>query len=54
MLVGTHQKIASAEALEIDITHKRLELVGNFKYLGLLLDQILEGLIKLVVRYHLG
>ena len=24
LLVGTHQKIASAGALEIDITHKRL------------------------------
>ena len=42
MLVGSHQKITSAGALEIDITHKRLELVENFKYLGVLLDQTLS------------
>ena len=56
MLVGTHQKIASAGALEIDIMHKRLELVENFKYLRVLLDQTLSWitLITLVVRYHLG
>ena len=41
-LVGTHQKIASAGALEIYITHKRLEFVVNFKYLGVLLDQTLS------------
>lgn len=34
MLVGTHHKITSAGALEIDITNKRLELVENFKRLS--------------------
>ena len=58
MLVGTNQKIASAGALEIDITHKRLELVENLKYLGVLIDQTLYPgritSITLVERYHLG
>ena len=34
--------IPSAGALEIDITHKRLELVEKFKYLRVLLDQTLS------------
>ena len=42
MLVGTHQKIASAGALEIAITHKCLKLVEKFKFLGVLMDQTLS------------
>ena len=38
MLVGTHQKLAEAENQVIDINSMRLEMVNNFKYLGILLD----------------
>lgn len=42
MLVGTHQRIASAENLVIDINNTHLERVNNFKYLGVLLDHTLS------------
>ena len=42
MLVGTHQKIARAENLEIDINNARLERVNDFKYAGVVLDHTLS------------
>ena len=42
MLVGTHQKIAKAENLKIDINNARLERVNDFKYLGVVLDHTLS------------
>ena len=42
MLVGTHQKIAKAGNLEIDINNAQLERVNDFKYLWAVLDQHLS------------
>ena len=42
MLVGTHQKLAEEENLVIDINNACLEMVNNFKYLGVLLDHTLS------------
>ena len=42
MLIGTHQKLAVAENLVIDINSTRLEIVNDFKYLGVLLDPTLS------------
>ena len=42
MLVGTHQKLAEAENLVIDINNTLLEVVNNFKYLGVSLDHTLS------------
>ena len=42
MLVGTHHKLAEAENLVIDVNNTRLEMVNNFKYLGVLLDRTLS------------
>ena len=42
MLVDTHQKLTEAENLVIDIDNTRLEIVNNFKYLGVLLDHTLS------------
>ena len=42
MLAGTHQKLAVAENLVIGIKNTCLEMVNNFKYLGVLLDHTLS------------
>ena len=42
MLVGTHQRIAEADYLVIEISNTRLERVNKFKYLGVLLDNTLS------------
>ena len=42
MLVGTHQRTAKADELVIEISNTRLERVNKFKYLGVLLDNILS------------
>ena len=42
MLVGTHQRIAEADDVVIEISNSRLERVDKFKYLGVLLDNTLS------------
>ena len=42
MLDDTHQKLTEAENLVIDIDNTHLEIVNNFKYLGVLLDHTLS------------
>ena len=42
MLVGTHQRIAEADDLVIEISNTRSERVNKFKYLGVRLDNTLS------------
>ena len=41
-VVGTHQKLVVTENLVIDTNNTRLEMVNNFKCLGVLLDHTLS------------
>lgn len=41
MLMGTHQKLSSAESLTVSVNDKDLERVCKFKYLGVILDPCL-------------
>ena len=42
MLVGTYQRTTEAEDLVIEISNTHLERVNKFKYLWVLLDNILS------------
>ena len=55
MLVGTHQRIAEADDLVIEISNTRLERVDKFKCLGVLQDNTLGRTTQhMITRSRLG